>query len=651
MQTTKQGIFTLLLCTVIFSCKDTGSSFLNQALQLSDSNRPQLEQVLAHYKEHSDDSLKLRAAEFLISNMSAHFSYSGDEMEAYYDTSDSISALHADKSAEEIRCAFNTIKKTDNPKIIHDLHSIPADYLIYSIDRAFDAWQTSRYAQHLTFDDFCEYLLPYKVCELQTIDNWRDYLLSPEYGDLSDMQYCYEINNSAFAACDLISLALKEQQPTADSETSTPKIRRISSLLKTLKHKDCDDIAVEAAAVMRAKGIPAAIDFTPVWADSHTGHVWVSVKDNGGKTCVFDGYASPRHLKTTSKVFRNTYTINLELLNMNNNGIKIPPRINSICVKDVTDEYFDTEDLDIKITKTGAKYIYLATFNDQDWEPVMWGKVSGNKAHFNKMGRGVVYLPVAAENNGLKPVANPFILNLRGEIEEIMPQKQGESAPAKRQTLKLYRKHPPHPVFYSIAKLTAGDLFEASNKPDFSDATVIHKVNKFATESDVINVNPDHKFRYWRYQASNTEWGGIAEMIFYQNGQNITQQGKIIGAKHDNYNDGTGKENITDNDGSTFWAASPPDNRWAGFDFGHPVRIDKILYIPRSDGNGIIPGDEYELRYWDCSGWQTVGKKIADDIFVEYDNCPAGSLFLLHNCTRGTEERIFTYHNGKQHWW
>jgi len=34
-----------------------------------------------------------------------------------------------------------------------------------------------------------------------------------------------------------------------------------------------------------------------------------------------------------------------------------------------------------------------------------------------------------------------------------------------------------------------------------------------------------------------------------------------------------------------------------------------------------------------------------------YDNVPANALLLLHNHTKGKEERIFTYEGGRQIWW
>ena len=54
---------------------------LEAALEAAGTNRPELEKVLAHYQ---GDSLKLRAAAFLIENMPYHYAYSGKELRKYH---------------------------------------------------------------------------------------------------------------------------------------------------------------------------------------------------------------------------------------------------------------------------------------------------------------------------------------------------------------------------------------------------------------------------------------------------------------------------------------------------------------------------------------------------------------------------------------
>ncbi len=54
-----------------------------------------------------------------------------------------------------------------------DLEQVKADYLIHQIDQAFRLWTNSPWLEDLTFDDFLEYLLPYRIGN-ESLDYWRD---------------------------------------------------------------------------------------------------------------------------------------------------------------------------------------------------------------------------------------------------------------------------------------------------------------------------------------------------------------------------------------------------------------------------------------------------------------------------------------------
>ena len=87
-----------------------------------------------------------------------------------------------------------------------------------------------------------------------------------------------------------------------------------------------------------------------------------------------------------------------------------------------------------------------------------------------------------------------------------------------------------------------------------------------------------------------------------------------------------------------------------GLDIGEPKRISRIVYFPKNDGNFVVPGDEYELYYFDKS-WCLAGSLIADDYKLVFPEVPYGSILLLRDLSKGIEERIFTYTHGKQQWW
>lgn len=76
-------IFSLVF---ISSCSDSPRSKMEEILLFSGENRKELEFVLDHYSKNKSDSLKLKAAEFLILNMRYHKSrfYEQEDMKGVY---------------------------------------------------------------------------------------------------------------------------------------------------------------------------------------------------------------------------------------------------------------------------------------------------------------------------------------------------------------------------------------------------------------------------------------------------------------------------------------------------------------------------------------------------------------------------------------
>lgn len=85
-------LFCYIFITITNCCTFTPSK-LEEALVLSGENRCELEKVLKHYSA-CDDSLKLKAAEFLIENMPGHYTLRGKTIDHYREIidKDSISS-------------------------------------------------------------------------------------------------------------------------------------------------------------------------------------------------------------------------------------------------------------------------------------------------------------------------------------------------------------------------------------------------------------------------------------------------------------------------------------------------------------------------------------------------------------------------------
>lgn len=106
-----------------------------------------------------------------------------------------------------------------------------------------------------------------------------------------------------------------------------------------------------------------------------------------------------------------------------------------------------------------------------------------------------------------------------------------------------------------------------------------------------------------------------------------------------------------DHDELTFYQSSVKGGAWIGVDFGKAVKIDKIIYLPRNDDNNVVPGHIYRLDYY--KDGKTVGssEQVSTGYSISFHNMPSNALFILHDLTKGKEERIFTYQNNSVNWY
>lgn len=159
--------------------------YVHYALKAAGDNRKELKTVLRHYRKEDPDKEKLKAAKYLIANMPGHYSYADTTaINSYYRTA--LSILGTGPSPDWQRDTLRQISDRDYPgltrNIVSDAQIMTADYLIHNIDHAFTQWKTRPWAQHLTYEEFRDWILPYKVTELQSFDDWRD-VLSSYYSD------------------------------------------------------------------------------------------------------------------------------------------------------------------------------------------------------------------------------------------------------------------------------------------------------------------------------------------------------------------------------------------------------------------------------------------------------------------------------------
>ena len=423
------------------------------------------------------------------------------------------------------------------------------------------------------------------------------------------------------------------------------------NLLFKTKSGKCADETSYTIYLCRQLGIPTAYDFTPHWGNRSSSHSWSVLINEQGKSIPFymgnfpgdTAHNFKSYIKP--KVFRYRYSLNKQIASDMKYELNIPQLFQNPHFTDVTSEYCTTSDIERPIPDKikNNKVAYICVFDNRNWVPVYYGNIHNGKVIFKSMGRCIAYMAATYENGEIVPFGNPFILNKNGELKELSANTN------KTITMKLLRKYPFMGAQDYFNSRMDGGLFLGSNNKDFSDSTILHK-HKGITNGNWYNipVTCNKEFKYLRYIGERGSFCNINELEFYDSeGKKI--EGTIIGTDGEPW---ARKENVFDGNILTGFSAKSPDGNWVGLELKKAMRISKIRYIGRNDGNCIETGDEYELCYWNSKGfWDDLGKKKATDNVLLFQKIPANGLYILKDLTKGKEERIFTYEEGKQIWW
>lgn len=645
----KKLSFILMIILTLSSC---GGDNVRISLKLAGENRAELERVLRHFEEEGDAE-KLAAAEYLIKYMAWHKSYA-PEISAYYDAIDS--AIVKIEGRDSFKLMMNSLYDRYSAVIRtdYDIRLIKADYLIADIDTAFAVWRRGKWAQHLDFEEFCEYILPYKCIANQPMDDWRIRLSDVARGDIDrNERECKDYENDSKVAALSVNAVMPGNYLKYTKQLEQYPLFRPETILG-LPFGTCIESCVAAIQIQRSKGIPVALDFTPQWPNRKYGHYWLSVLGLNHKSvpfAPFDIESGVLDNRILSKVFRMTYRPEPELSRRLRKGWRIPSSLEYLFCRDVTSEYTITDDVEVELFRNVkvSKNIYLATFNNQRWIPVDWGqKLHGNRAVFHAIGRNVLYMPVQCSDvNECEPIGLPFYLDSRGRINYMRVFSK------EKESVDLYRKYPVYAFVYKNSEKIRGGVIESSVSPDFRNPV---RVAEFPSDSLTLagSVKLNKTFgRYVRFMASDDGRCDMAEIIFYDdNGTKLSPTLIKCGREVHPENKVNLATAINDDDPLTFFSARGEDDIWVGFDFGKSQKIGIVNYFRRSDGNNLYPGYEYSLSWWNGGEWEVIDIRLADSTLCFHaEDVPSGVLLLLTCLTTGTESRPFIYNGGDIIWY
>ena len=683
------NIFNIIrnLTFFLLACQVSSCDLLNPvpkdveiAIEQAGHNQKELLKVISHYK--NDPNLyKLKAAFFLIRNMPgllALDSMSVSENQKYFDPLDlafkktqmKLNLHLISLTIDSINKKHQITPKRPQPRYLKDIETITSDFLIKNIDQAFYVWETMPWAKNISFEDFCEYILPYR-CTDTYIKDARSFFIS-KFKD--SLQNC----GNAFQAGQIITTDINRWFLN-NTMIFKPYPYLLPIEFKNLlkgRIGECKDQNALFTAALRSLGVPTAFDEIPNWGNQANKHFWFKIIDKRNDTItklitnenlrrntnhivtgstfhffpVIAGIPNDvilHYTKTIPKVYRQSFSIQKNSLSeINTSQKEIPDYFLNPRLQDVTNEYIECADVKIRLNKAyDQKYAYLCVFDNKKWTPVSWGEINNSSVLFKNMGKNIVYLPAYFEFGEIIPAGNPFLLKLDGKIEEIVPRVEKEA-------IKIQLKYPYRMIVHQWQSQMIGASFKVANRSDLSDTINIADIKNISFYRGDIKVNLDQKFRYLIFSFPNTGTSLTELKVFGTNskGEEIPLKGKLIGAK--------GKfpqivENIIDDNPLTYFITDTTEKvNYIGIDFGKKnlKKITKIKFIPRGDENAIIYGEKYELFYWDDK-WVSLGIKTGELSNKLTFNVPKNSLLLVKDLIGGTENRIFTYKNNKQIFW
>lgn len=410
-----EKIHRILYCVVLLSSFGVHAQYpsdIEAVLKKAGANRNELEKAL-QYANNSKDSLKIKAMQFLVANMDIHVSSD------YYWEDSSKQKVAFDELGytdfESASIALESIKKANpgllaKPLVTKDVETISGDFLIENLERAFKEWQSSG-IRNRSFDIFCEYILPYRICE-EPLQNWR-----PAYENK------FSWINEQLASKDF-KMVLRSVRDNYDSwfinkwgEQRKEPLPRLSALQLLLrKEGPCPDIADLGVFTMRAQGIAATVNVIPFWATSTGGHFTNTFFDAEAKPVNYD-YGSrvfdEKLAREPAKVLRLTYSRQPGTLASFEAAEHIPAGIlKQQNYLDVTKDYWVTRDVKCPLNneKKDQQIVYATTFNGLAWRPFWWGKTHNNQTTFTSLCINTVVLPQYYAAGKMIPAGPPVIV-------------------------------------------------------------------------------------------------------------------------------------------------------------------------------------------------------------------------------------------------
>ena len=645
---------------------------VEQALVLSDSNKEELIKVLEHYK--GKDELKFDAACFLIGNMPYHESKIQLEIPSayfnYFRQIDSIcqvdsSAIINESLRRRLANIYDSLPVPVELPAKPDIQSLSADYIIDNIEQSFIEWQNSPLLKQMSFNEFKEWILPYRVTDESLVDNKQtlksvifEKIANEGLTDIRKPIKCYQEY-------------VKRQRTMNYYVKSAHHIGMFDLFIPAFK-MDCHNLAARTCNYFRACGIPVVYEFTPQWPDKDSKHYWCASPDSNH---ILQPYTPPYNnlrddwdssLKYVGKVYQRTYSaIKSSPYFLKNKDEIVPSYCDVATIKDVTGRYHPCMTVTLPISCTSPNNLaYLSFFHTKQLlNPVAWGKIDKKRrlVTFGQVPVNMLFFPAYMTEEGeAKCFGNPFMLRYDRGKGCIVRIEYNGSATEKIQ-LHLLRKYPSKRHLSEYRQTLQGArLFGAHHWGGPYDTLLTIK-NVPGPYWQRYSCDNTHKYRYYKFSPKDNLPMDVAEIEFLgkkDDAHSYVAPTPLPVFSKDMINAGTHEEMKvvgtpmkTGPYYSNFFDGNPETyTRWRflGMDFKSPVCITQIRLLPRTALNMIEPGQRYRLLYFKDGKWIEHQTLVSEYNYLDFDSVPAGTVYWLRNLDKGKEELPFFYEDGKQ---
>ena len=686
----KNSLIIVFFLFLLLGCTSEMDKRVETVLSISGSNRTELEAVLDHYKHEPQ---KLKAAKFLIANMRYHHSFYSlrnprqhplldsltrvaDSLfyHSVYVATDSFHNGNIQKLIDSVRTGFrkqNDVRVSEQSvktfwKEDYDFNWITAKQLINHIDHVFEWRKQIDGIRRLSVEDFYEYILPYRSI--------------PDYSliDFSDVhsefmgKYLTDINKDsvqeAIRRYNFVIYQLRKFFPLYPYGEEVG----YQELFFNGFH-DCIPIASYGVSILRACGIPTAVEFNACYRQFQGRHYHGVVLDKNGNWLAFNPESSIPTSDNSSFETKDILNIYRFMFSeqkdtpffLEKNGEYIPELFDSPFLKDVTSHLLKTVPLTLSYQETGNNNLaYLAAFNSgmsSGIIPVTWGKI--NRMEHNVTFSSVIpdrfYFPVYYSPFGKSfSFGEPFYLNKEGKIEK-------PHTGRKINDVTLLRKFPMKQGLVNKAIKLIGTVVLASNKPGFNPCDTVGVITDtlYPYFQDIklgMNKGP---YQYYQIKTTNEyPHAALSELEFitdirYGYKNTIPASSLPIFSPADTLVGNKFEVRLMDEPLEQIkWKAeydgnpqtSPEPYPTIHFMLREPQFVTKVRMMPLNADNGIVVGNQYELLYWDNGEWKKILSQQAKCNYITV-GVPFGSLLWLRNLTKGKEELPFYVDdNGQQ---